>query len=275
MTNVDQWPPASRERLVQRVQLRGRHADVDRALGHRQHVGAGIAQELFEAVAEIVVGDLPLLAAELVLHRRAVVHVVRWIGEDHVGQAAGQDLLHSLHLRGIAAEQPVLAQHPDIAGHGDRGLRRLRHRVFVGVAGVDLFRVAEQILDLLVGEADDVEIEAVLLERLQFDAQHLLIPSGVERQPVVGQNKRAPLRFGQMVEDDDRDFGHAQFAGGQQAGVAGDDDPIGAGKNWVRPPELGDRWPRSGRPVRHYACAHSGRRESASRPATSLPAGSS
>ena len=146
----------------------------------------------------------------------------------------------SVHLRGIAAQQPVLAQDPDIAGHRDCGLRSLRHRVIVGVAGVDFLGVAKQIFDLVIGESDQVEIEAVLLERGHLDAQHLLIPSGVECQPVVGQHQRAALGFGQVIEDDDRDLGHAQFASSQQARVAGDDDSIGAGQNRIRPPELDD-----------------------------------
>ena len=135
----------------------------------------------------------------------------------------------------------MLAQDPDVAGHRDCGLRSLRHRVIVGVAGVDFFWVAKQICDFVIGEPDQLEVETVLLERGHLDAEHLLIPSGVECQPVVGQHQRAALGFGQVIEDDDRDFGHAQFASSQQARVAGDNDSIGAGQNRIRPPKLGDR----------------------------------
>ena len=135
----------------------------------------------------------------------------------------------------------MLAQHPHIAGNRDRRLRRLRHRVFIRQAGGRLrLRVGEQVCQFVISEADHVQVKAVLLERLQFDAQHLLVPAGIHRQLVVGQNKRAPLCFGQMIEHDDRNFGHAQFAGGQQAGVAGDNDPVGAGKDRVRPAEFGN-----------------------------------
>jgi hypothetical protein len=41
------------------VDLRRGHADVDRALGDRQHVHAGVAQELLEAVAQVIVLDRP------------------------------------------------------------------------------------------------------------------------------------------------------------------------------------------------------------------------
>jgi hypothetical protein len=46
---------------------------------------------------------------QLVLHRGAVVHVVQWIAEDHVRQAAGEHFFHSLDLRRVAAQQLMLA----------------------------------------------------------------------------------------------------------------------------------------------------------------------
>ena len=153
-----------------------------------EHVHACVSQELFEVLAKVVVGDLPRLAAEFVLHRRAVVHVVRWIAEDHVGQTAGEDLLHVGHLRGIAAQQPVLPENPDIAGNRDCGLRSLRHSVIVGIAGVNFIGVPKQSFDLVIGKPDQLEIETVLIERGHFNAEHLLIPPGVECQSVVGQH---------------------------------------------------------------------------------------
>src|SRR5205823_3063563 len=50
-----------------------------------------------------------------------------------------------------------------------------------------------------------------------------------------------PLRLGQMIQDDHGDLGHPEFPGSEQAGVAGDNDSIGAGKYGVGPPELGYR----------------------------------
>ncbi len=46
---------------------------------------------------------------------------------------------------------------------------------------------------------------------------------------------------GRRISGFNRNFGHAQFAGCQKAGAAGDHDPVGAGKNRVRPAKLGDR----------------------------------
>ena len=134
----------------------------------------------------------------------------------------------------------MLTQNPDIAGDRDRSLRRLRDCIVVGVPGVLLFRLLEQCFNFLIAEADDVQIEAVHLERLQFDPQHLLVPTGIHRQTIVCDDQRAALRFGEMVEDDDRDFGHPEFPGGKQARVARNDHSVRADEDWIRPPELGD-----------------------------------
>jgi hypothetical protein len=81
---------------------------------------------------------------------------------------------------GIAAQEPVRSEEPHVAGDGDRGLLRLRNSVFIGFAGTGSFRLPEQVLHLLVTEADDVQVEAVFPERLQLDAQHVFIPTRIE-----------------------------------------------------------------------------------------------
>ena len=55
-------PVAARlpERLLQRVKFRGGHANVDRPFVDGENIDAGIAQELLEALAEIVVENLPM-----------------------------------------------------------------------------------------------------------------------------------------------------------------------------------------------------------------------
>jgi len=102
------------------------HADVDGALGDRHDVHAGVAQKLFEAGAEVVV-----LNRELPRGLARVRDRVRRVGEDHVGQAAGQDLLDGFHLRGVAAEQPVFAHRPHVARGADDRLLLVRYRVLV------------------------------------------------------------------------------------------------------------------------------------------------
>jgi len=69
---------------------------------------------------------------------------------------------------------------------------------------------------------------------------HLFIPSGVESEAIIGQNQRPRLRFGEMIEHDDRNFGHLELPGGENARVASDDHAVRAHQDLVRPPELDD-----------------------------------
>ena len=123
ITNVDQWPPAS---VNARYSVCSSEEDMHMytaPLRYRQDVRAGLAQEIIELPAQRVVADLQFLGG-LAL----VIHVVGRIGEDHVGQAAGQHLLDITHLRRVAAQEPMLAQNPHVAGHRDGALRFLRER---------------------------------------------------------------------------------------------------------------------------------------------------
>jgi len=95
---------------------------------------AGTAQ----SIGPIVVGDLAILLRSLSFHRRAVVHVVRRIGEGHVGQAAGHDFLHGFHCV-LSPQSRRCSQNPHIAGTVTAVLRRLRDCIVVGVAGASLF----------------------------------------------------------------------------------------------------------------------------------------
>ena len=88
-----------------------------------------IVQERLEAGAEIVVQDRPVLAAELVLGRVGVVDIVRAVGEAHVRELPAEHPLDVGQHRGVAAQQPVVAEHPEVAWPADRLLRRLRNLI--------------------------------------------------------------------------------------------------------------------------------------------------
>ncbi len=114
------------ERLLQRVELRRRHADVDRALGHGQDVDAGVVEQArrnSSPRASFMIGRF--LPRSLSFGRVGIVHVVRWIGERHVGEFAAQHLLDIGQHRGVAAQHAMLAADPQIAGPADRFGRRL------------------------------------------------------------------------------------------------------------------------------------------------------
>ena len=126
-----------RERPLQSVQLGAAHGDVDRTLGHADEVGAGVGEERLEAVAKIVVEDLAALAALLVLGRVAVVDIVRRVGPGHVGQRATEHPLDIREHGGVAAQQAVLAQQPEIARPSDR-IRSTGHSSMRSASAVNL-----------------------------------------------------------------------------------------------------------------------------------------
>src|ERR1035441_7243095 len=85
-----------------------------------------------------------------------------------------------------------------------------------------------------------IEIERVLLQRFEFDAKHLLVPSRAHGQAIVRENERAPLRFREVIQHDDRHLFHAQASSSRQAGVPSDHNAVGTEKYRVRPPEFDD-----------------------------------
>ena len=112
------------------------------------------------------------------------------------------------------------AQQPEIAGPGDRLLRRLGDFVVVDVAGGAV--CLQQAIDLVEIEAREVEIELRLAQLLELDAQQVLVPAGVLRDPVVGDAESPRLRLAQMLEAEHRHRLQLQLSGGQQPAVSGD-----------------------------------------------------
>jgi hypothetical protein len=71
------------------------------------------------------------------------------------------------------------------------------------------------------------------VQKRQFRAKEIFIPSGVKRQPVVGDDKRASLRFGQMPEHDHGHLLHAELLRRKDSRMAREDFMIGSGQNGV------------------------------------------
>ena len=84
-----------------------------------------------EILAEGIIENRPVLAAQLVLGRVGIVHVVRRIGEGHAGQFTIQHLLDIGQHGGVTTQHPVLAADPQIAGAADRIGGWLRHLIRV------------------------------------------------------------------------------------------------------------------------------------------------
>jgi hypothetical protein len=141
-------------------------------------------------------------------------------------------------LAAVAAEQAVLAEPPEVARPGGGLVGRLGHGVGVGLAGVGL-RV-EQPRQLVGGEAGEVQVEAHLLQRRQFQRQPVLVPGGDRRRLVVGDAVRLGLRRRQAHGDVDGNLRHAQLQRRLVARVADDDDAVLVHDTRLAEPELLD-----------------------------------
>ena len=119
--------------------------------------------------------------------------------------------------------------------------RRLRDLVLALDRAARRLDVVEQLVQLGVGEADQVQVELELVQRLELGAQQLLVPAGVLGDAVVGDHQRPALRVGEVVEDDRRDLRHPEPLRRQEPAVSGDDDAVAADQDRVGEPELGDR----------------------------------
>ena len=135
-----------------------------------------------------------------------VIHVVGRIGKHDIRCVARHQPIYIGLLRSVAAEHAMLPEQPEVASHRDRRFRDLRDAVLVGETLVRILR-GQQLRQFLVIEADQAEIEVLVLERGEFQAKQFVIPTGIQREFVVRDDVGALLGFGKVVENDDRDFG--------------------------------------------------------------------
>ena len=171
-------------------------------------------------------------------------HPVRRVGHDQVGAFTAHKFLHIFSFGGVPTHQAVSADCPDIArfhkgrflqGGGQVEIIILR---LVTVPGV-------QRLQFLLIEACQHGVELHLAQGFNFDAQHLLIPPGVQRHAVVRQDVCFLLRLGQVVGVDAGNLGDAFLLCRHDAAVTGDhvvipvdDDGIHKAEFPQRSPEL-------------------------------------
>ena len=235
------------EHPLQRVDFRRGHANVYGALSNSQQVRAGVPQKLFEAIAQIVIARFCDGWCRVVCpsssHRSSRCTVDR--RKPYRRGRRPEASRRASICDGVTAQQSVLARGSRYRPETVTGaLRSLRHRVnrrccrrgsSSGVAK-QIFRSLSSVKPTTSRLKPYPPSSAAISTR-----SNLLIPPSIECQPVVGQHQRTALGFGEVIKDDDRNFGHAQFASSQQARVAGDNDSIGTGKNRICPPKLGDR----------------------------------
>ena len=116
-------------------------------------------------------------APELVLRRVGVVDIVGRIAKGHVRELAAEHALDVGQHRGVAAQQAVVAQHPEVARLADRLLGRLRDLVLGTVRLA--FAVGDRQEPLQLGrvEPDQVEVEAFVPKPRQLRGQQFLPPA--------------------------------------------------------------------------------------------------
>ena len=129
-------------------------------------------------------------------------------------------------------------------GHsGLKGLRRQRGRIRCTVLRLVRLRLRCSTFRLVLTErlgqrrrvvqdqrlrikSGECQIHALGLDLAQLQRQHLGVPAGLLRKPVVRQNIRAALCVRQVLDQHARHLGHALGLGRQHAPVSGDDIPV-------------------------------------------------
>ena len=136
--------------------------------------------------------------------------------------------------RRVAAQQPVLAQQPQIARPRDRA-----------PAGPAPRRIGQARPCRAASSRSSSPSSKPISSRSKPSAegrrarpQQRLVPAGVQRQLVVGQHVGALLRLAQTRELDHRHAVQPQLPGRQQPAMAGDDAVLAVDQDRVGPAEL-------------------------------------
>ena len=169
-----------------------------------------------------------------------VVDEIRWIGREQDRLLAVHDADDVIGLGAVAAQQPVIAEQPQIARARHRVQRRLGDDVFAGKA-VALVERRQQPVQVLALEAGEIEIEAGGVQRVQLGGEQLVIPARQLGQAVIRDPVRADLLRRQVRQPDDRHLAQAQVLRRQQAAMAGDDLAVVRHHHRRRPAVLDQR----------------------------------
>ena len=112
-------------------------------------------------------------------------------------------------------EQPKITRSRDSLGG------RLGNRVLL-LGRPARIESIEQAVDLVLGETEQIESDAVLLEPFQLGREQFVIPAGVERDAIVGKAKCARLSVRQVPEPNDRDLLQSKALGREDSTMTGD-----------------------------------------------------
>ena len=130
-------------------------------------------------------------------------NIVRRVREDHPRLGAGHQRGDHLAVERIAADQPVRAELPNVARlTARRPSADLGHAVVGRIARLLWCLTLNQAVDLGDREAGDLDVEAEVMPRklAELERQKFLVPAGVERKLVVGDDI-GPLLLGAHAFD--------------------------------------------------------------------------
>ena len=172
-------------------------------------------------------------------------HVVGRIGEDGVRQPAAREQRRVAgRLEGVAAEQAVRAELPEVAGPRHRRARfagDLRDLVLVPGAVRRRVTVEQEEVDLGGLEAGELDLEAELDELVEGAPEGVAVPAGLLGQAVLGDGEGAALRRAQAGQPQGRHPRQAEPERRLLAGVAGEDGVRLVDQDRDGEAELGDR----------------------------------
>ncbi len=131
---------------------------------------------------------------------------------------------------------PKLPPIPRLAdGRGNEG----RNAIFgsVNAIRIALTRVVQDEIDFRETEPRDLHVEIKIDERLQFDREDFLVPSGIQRELVVSDDICPSFFCAEMCKRDRGHGLHAEQLRGFNTTVARDDFTIFRDQDGVREPE--------------------------------------
>jgi hypothetical protein len=239
-------PPASGEELGAVSPV---HADeVERTIGA---VGGMAGKGGLEEGCELGLAHLAARHRELGMTRPAKsgdvaldAHVVGRVDEDEARPSLSQQAGIGVFEEGIAAEEAVRADGPEVTRARDDGSVRVKAgRGVGGIGPVLLLAAFDQEIDLGRLESDhgEIEVEVDLGEALQLDREEVFVPACILGESVVGDDVGPDLGLGKVFELEGGNRLEAELLRGADAAVAGDDGAVPIDQDRVREAEGLDR----------------------------------
>jgi hypothetical protein len=93
--------------------------------------------------------------------------------------------------------------------------------------------LGKQQRQFVVFEADQIEVVVGITECLDLEPEHFVVPAGVQREFVIGENQRPALVLREAIDDDNWHFRHAELPRRQEAAVTRNDDGVASGKDRI------------------------------------------